>query len=692
MKKSLLCFYFFGLMLIGGLPAQPFSITASTPYMGATASGEYRIYRTSFNNNISLSNLNKPLIFVEGFDPNDDFTIPGIYNILDAGFNSAADQLHAAGYDIIILNFDDGGDFIQRNAFLLVELINQANAQKPNNEELVVVGFSMGGLVARYALTYMEEQNIDHETRLYVSFDSPHKGAHVPAGIQALATTFDSPTYQQLFPDLEESLNQFFAPAAQQMLKFRLTSPTTTTGELPLSSDHLDFLDDLETQNNCNGFPTQTRNIGIALGSWNSIPQRSNLDLDNDMVNDFQHSGFPMLYINFPQGDDDSDVQAIWELNTCESVAAFGFQAFLSTAWSTNYPYFSDRSSYGGLGNWIYATYWYRNSFGLPILPLGAWSRVWSYEGDEPTDFAPGSFVPAYDDLLDALNSQVDCSFSYADNSTFVPTVSAFAFDTDDVFYDILADGTRIDKTPFDAIIGVTGDNRSHRANQTGNATIVNFLINEITNTSLGTTCATALETLTGTVNNGQTVTVDEVDRIEGNNYTINSGATVDLEANTSITFTNGFVVNDGATFHAEIVPCSPKTCVWEATNGFQSPPSGGVSFFNQAGELLNYETNEQPRVLTPGETTPPTPEALPQPKPEIATQAYPNPTDGDLIIYAQVEQADIRIIDALGQVVYTGQVQYGENVIQLDVPSGVYQLILTDKNQQVYQEKIVKH
>ena len=42
----------------------------------------------------------------------------------------------------------------------------------------------MGGLVARYGLNYMESIGLDHETRLYVSFDSPHAGANVPIGFQ----------------------------------------------------------------------------------------------------------------------------------------------------------------------------------------------------------------------------------------------------------------------------------------------------------------------------------------------------------------------------------------------------------------------------------------------------------------------------------------------------------------------------
>ena len=40
----------------------------------------------------------------------------------------------------------------------------------------------MGGLISRYALGYMWRKNIDHDTRLYISFDAHHVGANVPIG------------------------------------------------------------------------------------------------------------------------------------------------------------------------------------------------------------------------------------------------------------------------------------------------------------------------------------------------------------------------------------------------------------------------------------------------------------------------------------------------------------------------------
>src|SRR5690606_656623 len=62
-----------------------------------------------------------------------------------------------------------------------------------SNEELVIVGPSMGGQISRYALAYMEKKYAatqdaewQHNCRLWISVDSPHLGANVPIGVQML--------------------------------------------------------------------------------------------------------------------------------------------------------------------------------------------------------------------------------------------------------------------------------------------------------------------------------------------------------------------------------------------------------------------------------------------------------------------------------------------------------------------------
>ncbi|WP_395044612.1 esterase/lipase family protein, partial [Flavobacterium sp.] len=176
------------------------SISSTIPYQGYSETaafngkGEYEVFMDT-----TTGVLDKPIFLLDGFDPGDTRNTSIIYNLLNYGVGqNLANDLRAQGFDIIILNFptytrpntttviDGGVDYIQRNAMILVELINQINALKVGTEKNVVIGPSMGGLISRYALRYMEMNNLSHDTRLYISFDAPHLGANVPIGFQHL--------------------------------------------------------------------------------------------------------------------------------------------------------------------------------------------------------------------------------------------------------------------------------------------------------------------------------------------------------------------------------------------------------------------------------------------------------------------------------------------------------------------------
>ena len=81
-----------------------------------------------------------------------------------------------------------GGDFQQRNAYVLEYLIDYCNQQMQlngSNEKLVIVGPSMGGQISRYALRDIENRpGQNHNCRLWVSFDSNNEGSYAPVGLQ----------------------------------------------------------------------------------------------------------------------------------------------------------------------------------------------------------------------------------------------------------------------------------------------------------------------------------------------------------------------------------------------------------------------------------------------------------------------------------------------------------------------------
>lgn len=143
------------------------------------------------------SSITKPLIFVEGFDPwelspiigdeEESNTTPDkagftTFKQFFSGFQSSNLAVH---YDFVYIDWYNSTEDILANSKLLIKIIQNINAIKAaagSTEKNVVLGYSMGGLVARHALKTMENNNIAHETETYISFDSPHLGANVPLG------------------------------------------------------------------------------------------------------------------------------------------------------------------------------------------------------------------------------------------------------------------------------------------------------------------------------------------------------------------------------------------------------------------------------------------------------------------------------------------------------------------------------
>lgn len=264
------------------------SITATIPYQGFGESaayfgqGEYEIYLDNVD-----QILDKPIFLIDGFDPGDSRNTELIYSLLNYGGTdqNLADIVRNEGFDIVVLNFpqyspaegvmiDGGADFIQRNAMILVELINQINAQKVGTEQNVVIGPSMGGLISRYALRYMEQNDMEHDTRLYISFDSPHLGANVPIGFQHLFNYMANGPLGDV--TLQEIVNSVLSsPAAKQMLLDHYTghlqtgSSTEFDNAIQLPTGAPNFRTAFQNELNAMGFPTETRNVAISNGSGN---------------------------------------------------------------------------------------------------------------------------------------------------------------------------------------------------------------------------------------------------------------------------------------------------------------------------------------------------------------------------------------------------------------------------------------
>lgn len=345
-------------------------ITASEPFMGydelwpcgfsdgiygsssCYGQGEYLVFLADGH-----TELTKPVIIMDGFDPQDRRKImevssqgeESIYSLMDFGIGqNFIKLLRTQGHDVIVLNFprykngtgtvpysnqealydalcspvldglsiqpttidgtvyyqnyrDGGADYIERNAMVLRELIVQTNQTLVANgsqESLVVIGPSMGGLISRVALRQMELDGLQHNTRLYVSFDSPHKGANISMGIQRLM--------QRTAAD---ALYQLNTPAAKQMLLSHYATQPNYGFPTPDPYRSNTFAPLLNTL----GFPQQTeRNVslinGVLSGDEIGVAGHKFIDLtafwSEVEIRRTKHTGTTgvMKYRKFPHG------------------------------------------------------------------------------------------------------------------------------------------------------------------------------------------------------------------------------------------------------------------------------------------------------------------------------------------------------------------------------------------------------
>ncbi|PQB04557.1 T9SS type A sorting domain-containing protein [Aureitalea marina] len=381
------------------------SITASIPFQGYDeeeaffGQGEYEIFL-----DVVDGILDNPIIVLDGFDPGDSRDITGLYNRLEFGGENLADVVREEGYDIVILNapvystggvqIDGGADFIQRNAFVLIELIEFLNQQKEGDEELVVLGPSMGGLIAQYALSYMEQNDMEHQTRLFISFDSPHRGANIPVSLQYLinflAREFGDETAVAV---VENVLN---SAAAKEMLVDHYLGHLADGSDTDQDPDKLlpggapDFRDAFQSELDALGFPQNVRNVAMINGSGNGTSTGT--------------SGMQVVST---------------ELDLGGSITADVTLRFTPPASQTNEVTFFE----GFL-------------IGVPLIDFSADSE--SSSETDGVDAAPGGTSMISSALGDGQGNQVIIDFIEAldqDLFCFIPTISALAIENEPNWY-----------------------------------------------------------------------------------------------------------------------------------------------------------------------------------------------------------------------------------------------------------------
>ncbi|ASE61676.1 Por secretion system C-terminal sorting domain [Chryseobacterium gleum] len=225
--------------------------------------------------------ITKPFIVAEGFDtghitaPRQEGGDNNIDDFLNRGGmqNTALKSYLEGNYDIIYVDWGIGTDYIQNNAELLKKAIRWVNQNKIGSEKNVVLGQSMGGLIARYALKDMEDNGENHDTKLFISHDSPHLGANTPLGLQYMLRHI-SKTF--LRSPIVAGLNYVFSPiftGGAPVSDILTIADTPASRQMLINYINSNYSIDNSVHNTwqatlkSKGYPQQTRNVAISNGS-----------------------------------------------------------------------------------------------------------------------------------------------------------------------------------------------------------------------------------------------------------------------------------------------------------------------------------------------------------------------------------------------------------------------------------------
>lgn len=364
-------------------PDDTLDIAASIPYLGEYASGSAYVYLGA-----SHESITNPVLVIEGFDIDNSMGWEYLYEALNQ--EGLIETLSTRGFDAVVLDFTDGTDYIQRNSFVAVELINHINSVIEPYASIAVVGASMGGLVGRYALAYMEHNGLAHNVRTFISFDAPQKGANIPLGLQYWVKFFSGQS-----ADADTLLQSLMRPAPRQMLVYYFTDPPETTAA-------------------CDTLLTGLMSDMAALGDYPALPRK---------VAVANGSGY-MTGQGFSPG---------------EQIILYEYSSLLvdiiGNVWAV--PDGGGQLIFDGVLDLIWP---------LPDDYLQMY-----VSGTKPYDNAPGGTRGSMAQIDSAEAPYGDIVALY-DNHCFIPTISALDLDTENLFYDIAGDPDLLAHTPFDAV------------------------------------------------------------------------------------------------------------------------------------------------------------------------------------------------------------------------------------------------
>jgi hypothetical protein len=317
--------------------------------------------------------FDKPIIIVEGFDPLNQID----YTFLENNFRfyQFYDYMRSLGYDFVFVDFTKNTDFIENNAKVLEQVIDNVNALKTGTNTSTIIGWSMGGLITRWCLKDMEDRGLTHKVGKFFSYDAPQQGANIPLGLQYFFKEMlnDMPWLKLFSKDLRKLNAAYASPAAIEML---VTKANYSNNFFPILST-LDPTRSKFAQSLINkGYPHQSVNYGISFGRGNNVSGSTS-------------AGNGSQFGNFQPGSSIFDGTLIYLL---ENVKGTGYAVPVN--------------SLGKICSYRYYGYKVVKLFGFPIAiaPILRTRNI-KYQGQYPYDDAPGGYEDTQNQFAQDFNS-----------------------------------------------------------------------------------------------------------------------------------------------------------------------------------------------------------------------------------------------------------------------------------------------
>jgi len=676
--------------------------------------GQYGVYYGC--ENINDKKIRKPVILVTGFSPQLDLCMDPTFGFYYCNFNDAGllDDLRAKNFDIIIVRFTNGVDFIQNNAESLIKIIKNINFQKSGNVENVIIGYSQGDLIAKYALTKMEFEFMHiggqfhppHHSKLHVSYEGEHQGANTVLGMQhslegLITVTSPAAILVGVLNLLYLSRQTYNSPAAKQLSIYHHTK--TGNNNSPAQGPHqyrTNFLGNLAafehsaTNVDKIGYPAFSRNIGISSGSaiatpigisdgttlfQNTVSFLIPLPAPNTMKINTQYA-----YYSLTGNGEASVYDRFYSVTT--GINVFGGSFSFTTAGipirkKTLDPGSYDNAPAGWDGQIINANKAHL-AVGLANCVLSLNPSCKSFEKipydhktckDPATGCYQECFTPVVN-ILDIKNNGTSLKYDLAANGLFFDAGTPSApLNTKSWGYPHLGESlglfgslTHYEVTPFDAV-AATEINRRHVKFEPPE--FHDFLMGEIApddlklqNRSIGKHQLGYLADFEATrIVSGKNVTISTNEE----DFVIEDQSIVKFRAGKEIVLKPGFSSLNGSDFHAYIdlglysgSGCTPSPACRLSSS--DKDKSGGRNA--ELSEPLEEKDDEQ---------------ILDEIKEPFSASIFPNPNSGQFTVncvFQDMKSATLTIINLMGEYIYENQLNQTTSTIDISPhPKGVY-------------------